>query len=180
MAASHVQGDWKSREGPPSSPECSLNWCLAHLSTSQSGADLQGHGKADPGGCRELEKRFRISQWRALVAIRTQHIKGDKAGIARFRALGGLGPLLDLLKYPACSRKTLDLALSILANCCTELETRVEVRKALKRSHRTMCLANVLTFNLSASIGSQAGRHKYPRWVVIYASVGKITWCNEL
>lgn len=75
-----------------------------------------------------MDKRSRASQWRALVAIRTQHIKGDKAGIARFRTQGGLGPLLDLLKQPECSRKTLDLALSILANCCTELETRIEVR----------------------------------------------------
>lgn len=69
-------------------------------------------------------------QWRALVAIRTQHIKGDKAGIARFRGKGGVKLLLNLLKHPECSRKTLDLALSILANCCTELETRVEVRSS--------------------------------------------------
>lgn len=75
-----------------------------------------------------MDKRSRVSQWRALVAIRTQHIKGDKAGIATFRTQGGLRPLLDLLKHPDCSRKTLDLALSILGNCCTELETRIEVR----------------------------------------------------
>nr|XP_046270960.1 armadillo repeat-containing protein 5 [Scatophagus argus] len=134
MAALPVQGDWKqsrapTREGPPSSPESSLTWCLAHLSKAGSGAEHHGHGKGDSGGGRETDKRCRISQWRALVAIRTQHIKGDKAGIARFRAQGGLRPLLDLLKHPDCSRKTLDLALSILANCCTELETRIEVRK---------------------------------------------------
>ncbi|XP_042361028.1 armadillo repeat-containing protein 5 [Plectropomus leopardus] len=128
MAASPVQGDWKqsrapSREGHPSSPDQSLTWCLAHLSKAGSG------GEHDSGGAREGDKRSRISQWRALVAIRTQHIKGDKAGIARFRTQGGLRPLLDLLKHPECSRKTLDLALSILANCCTELETRIEVRK---------------------------------------------------
>uniref|UniRef100_A0A096M586 Armadillo repeat containing 5 n=1 Tax=Poecilia formosa TaxID=48698 RepID=A0A096M586_POEFO len=70
-----------------------------------------------------------MHQWRALVAIRTQHIKGDKAGIARFRGKGGVKVLLNLLKHPECSRKVLDLALSILANCCTELETRLEVRK---------------------------------------------------
>ncbi|XP_059203958.1 uncharacterized protein armc5 [Centropristis striata] len=134
MAASPVQGDWKqprtpSREGNPLSPESSLTWCLAHLSKPGSGAEHHGHGKADSGGGREIDKRSRVSQWRALVAIRTQHIKGDKAGITRFRTQGGLRPLLDLLKHPECSRKTLDLALSILANCCTELETRVEVRK---------------------------------------------------
>lgn len=76
-----------------------------------------------------MDKRSKAYQWRALVAIRTQHIKGGKAGIARFRGQGGLRPLLSLLKHPECSRKTLDLALSILANCCTELETRMEVRK---------------------------------------------------
>ncbi|KAM9843685.1 armadillo repeat-containing protein 5 [Aulostomus maculatus] len=125
MAASPVPGDWKhsrtpSKEGPPSSPESSLPWCLAHLSKSRT--EQQGLG-------REMDKRSRDSQWRALVTIRTQHIKGDKAGITRFRTQGGLQPLLDLLKLPECTRKTLDLALSILANCCTELETCVEVRK---------------------------------------------------
>ncbi|XP_078017832.1 armadillo repeat-containing protein 5 [Epinephelus lanceolatus] len=134
MAASPVQGDRKqfrapTREGHPSSSEPSLTWCLAHLSKPRSGAEHHGHGKADSGGGREGDKRSRMSQWRALVAIRTQHIKGDKAGIARFRTQGGLRPLLELLKHPECSRKTLDLALSILANCCTELETRIEVRK---------------------------------------------------
>ncbi|XP_054464064.1 uncharacterized protein armc5 [Anoplopoma fimbria] len=134
MAASPVQGEGKqlrahSREGHPSSPESSLTWCLAHLSKPGSGAEHQGHAKTDSGGGREGDKRSRASQWRALVAIRTQHIKGDKAGIARFRTQGGLRPLLDLLKNPECSRKTLDLALSILANCCTELQTRIEVRK---------------------------------------------------
>lgn len=133
MAASPVQGEWKqsrtsSREGHPSSPESSLTWCLAHLSRPGPGAEHNGHGKVDSGGGRDLDKRSRASQWRALVAIRTQHIKGDKAGITRFRTQGGLQPLLDLLKHPDCSRKTLDLALSILANCCTELETRIEVR----------------------------------------------------
>jgi len=129
MAASPVQGDGKrSREGHPSSPESSLTWCLAHLSKPGPGAEPQGHGKADSGGGKEGDKRSRVSQWRALVAIRTQHIKGDKAGIARFRTQGGLRPLLDLLKNPECSRKTLDLALSILANCCTELQTRIQVR----------------------------------------------------
>lgn len=117
------------RDGHPSSPESSLTWCLAHLSECGSGTEQQGHGLKDSGGGKEMDERYRVSQWRALVAIRTQHIKGDKAGITRFRSQGGLRPLLDLLKHPDCSRKTLDLALSILANCCTELETRVEVRQ---------------------------------------------------
>lgn len=125
MATSPAQGDLKqfreaSREGHPLPPETSLTWCLAHLSKPGPGAD-SGSGK-------ELDKRARVSQWRALVAIRTEHIKGDKAGITRFRTQGGLRPLLELLQRPECSRKTLDLALSILANCCTEPETRKEVR----------------------------------------------------
>ncbi|XP_057673503.1 armadillo repeat-containing protein 5 [Corythoichthys intestinalis] len=106
-----------NREGSPSAPESSLTWCLAHLS------------KPPPDSEVELVKRSRFAQWRALVAIRTQHIKGDKAGITRFRTQGGLRPLLDLLGHPGCSRKTLDLTLSILANCCTEQETRIAVRK---------------------------------------------------
>ncbi|XP_071757014.2 armadillo repeat-containing protein 5 [Centroberyx gerrardi] len=136
MAAAPVQGNWKQTRGPApcrdgssSAPESSLTWCLSHLSKPGSAAEDRGNGRADSGGGRELDKRSRAAQWRALVAIRTQHIKGGSAGIARFRGQGGLQPLLDLLRYPDCSRKTLDLALSILANCCTELETRTEVRK---------------------------------------------------
>ncbi|XP_034450091.1 armadillo repeat-containing protein 5 [Hippoglossus hippoglossus] len=136
MAAASVQGEGKqsraaSRDGhasSSSSPESSLSWCLAHLFKPRPGADHAGSGKTDSGGGRETDKRSRTSQWRALVAIRMQHIKGD-AGISRFRTQGGLPPLLDLLKDPDCSRKTLDLALSILANCCTDLKTRIEVRK---------------------------------------------------
>ncbi|XP_054615542.1 armadillo repeat-containing protein 5 [Dunckerocampus dactyliophorus] len=134
MAASTMQVGWKqsrpsSREGSPSSPELSLTWCLAHLSKAAAGVEHPGHGKAESGGGRELDKRSRYSQWRALVGIRMHHIKGDKAGITRFRTRDGLRPLLDLLSHPECSGKTLDLALSILANCCTEFETRIEVRK---------------------------------------------------
>ncbi|XP_034566807.1 armadillo repeat-containing protein 5 [Notolabrus celidotus] len=129
MSVSPVQSDLKQSRGSPSSPESSLTWCLAHLPKPKSGSDLQGHGKSDSGGGKDIEKRSRVTQWRALVAIRTQHIKGDKTGIARFRTQGGLPPLLDLLKDPECSKKTLDLALSILANCCTELQTRIEIRK---------------------------------------------------
>lgn len=141
MAASPVKG---TREGNPPSPETSLTWCLAHLSKPGAAAEHHGHGKADSGGGgRELDRRSRVCQWRALVAVRTQHIKGDKAGIATFRAQGGLRPLLDLLRHPDCSRKTLDLALSILANCCTELETRVEVRKKKTNNNREVSECSV-------------------------------------
>ncbi|KAM4534528.1 armadillo repeat-containing protein 5 [Fundulus diaphanus] len=130
MASSPVKCDGRqprvsSKEGQPASPESSLTWCLAHLHKpgSPGGAEHQS------GSCRDGDKRSKMCQWRALLAIRTQHIKGDKAGIARFRGKGGLRLLLNLLQHPDCSRKTLDLALSILANCCTEPETRLEVRK---------------------------------------------------
>lgn len=119
MASSPSQGDLKRSRGP----ESSLTWCLAHLSKPGPGS-----GPAPGTDCgRELDRKGRLCQWRALLAIRTEHIKGDKAGITRFRSQGGLRPLLELLRRPQCSRKTLDLALSILANCCTEPETREEV-----------------------------------------------------
>uniref|UniRef100_A0A1A8CM59 Armadillo repeat containing 5 n=1 Tax=Nothobranchius kadleci TaxID=1051664 RepID=A0A1A8CM59_NOTKA len=130
MSSSVVKGDWKHsrvhpKEGHQASPESSLTWCLTHLRPESP----RGEQQARPGNSREIDKRAKVSQWRALVAIRTQHIKGDQAGIARFRGHGGLRPLLTLLQHPDSSRKTLDLALSILANCCTEPETRLEVRR---------------------------------------------------
>uniref|UniRef100_A0A671QBB8 Armadillo repeat-containing protein 5-like n=1 Tax=Sinocyclocheilus anshuiensis TaxID=1608454 RepID=A0A671QBB8_9TELE len=94
-------------------PESSLTWCLAQLSKTRT-------------------------LWRALVAIRTQHIKGGGGRIARYQSRGGLPPLLDLLRRPESSRKFLDLALSILANCCTEKQTRLEVRKMLNVSVETV------------------------------------------
>ncbi|XP_024289463.2 armadillo repeat-containing protein 5 isoform X1 [Oncorhynchus tshawytscha] len=127
-------GTWAGnpREVSSASPETSLTWCLSQLSKpGRAAAEDHKPGTAGPdtSGHRQLDKRVKAGQWRALVAIRTQHIKGGSSGIARFRGQGGLRTLLDLLKHPECSRKTLDLALSILANCCTERQTRVEVRK---------------------------------------------------
>ncbi|KAM4597717.1 armadillo repeat-containing protein 5 [Polymixia lowei] len=134
MAALPVQGKQPrgpgpSREVPSPSPESSLTWCLSHLCKPGPPAEVRRNSTTDTGSGRDTDKRSRAAQWRALVAIRMRHIKGGNTGIARFRTQGGLQPLLDLLRQPETSRKTLDLALSILANCCTELETRVEVRK---------------------------------------------------
>lgn len=120
-------------------PESSLTWCLAQLSKTSTLADSPSSGltgadnKPITGGdkARDTDKRLKVGQWRALVAIRTQHIKGGHAMIARYQSRGGLRPLLDLLKRPESSRKFLDLALSILANCCTEKGTRVEVRNMM-------------------------------------------------
>ena len=90
----------------------------------------------DTGGGRETDTKTKARQWRSLVAIRTQHIKGSGSGIIRFRLKGGLKPLLNLIKDPKCSRKTLDLALSILANCCTERETRFVVSSGSQMAGR--------------------------------------------
>ncbi|KAJ7989535.1 hypothetical protein DPEC_G00305550 [Dallia pectoralis] len=137
MASKPVPGSRKNVPGhtiesSSASPESSLTWCLTQLSKpGKATAERQEPGTAGPdsSGPRELDKRVKVGQWRALVAIRTQHIKSGNGGIAKFRGQGGLRLLLDLLKHNECSRKTLDLALSILANCCTERQTRVEVRK---------------------------------------------------
>ncbi|KAA0705723.1 Armadillo repeat-containing protein 5 [Triplophysa tibetana] len=118
----------------PEVPESSLTWCLTQLSKASiltdSGLTEAGNKPINAGEkSRDADKRLRACQWRALVAIRTQHIKGGGSRIGQYRARGGLPPLLDLLRRPESSRKLLDLALSILANCCTERGTRTEVRK---------------------------------------------------
>ncbi|XP_067089460.1 armadillo repeat-containing protein 5 [Osmerus mordax] len=120
------------KEASSSLPESSLTWCLSQLSKPGPATEDQTKvmtGKDTGGGGRETDTKTKARQWRSLVAIRTQHIKGSGSGITRFRLKGGLKPLLNLIKDPKCSRKTLDLALSILANCCTERETRFVVRK---------------------------------------------------
>ncbi|XP_027627490.1 armadillo repeat-containing protein 5 [Tupaia chinensis] len=141
----------------------SLSFCLAQL-TAAAGEGLGG-GKEPATNETPLG--------RALLALRTRHIKAA-GGIERFRARGGLRPLLALLRRAAAAgpapspagpgsapsvvsaasagsapssvpapsavlastpsppvrlRKTLDLALSILANCCTEGACRAEVRR---------------------------------------------------
>ncbi|KAJ0000946.1 hypothetical protein NQD34_005966 [Periophthalmus magnuspinnatus] len=113
--ASVSGGDRKLKPCSSKDPELSLSWCLSKL-------PKKSHCTKD------LDKRAKMAQWRALLAIRTYHIKGHRSSISRFRREGGLELLLELLKQPDCSRKTLDLALSILGNCCTERETlRIEL-----------------------------------------------------
>ncbi|XP_037671044.1 armadillo repeat-containing protein 5 [Choloepus didactylus] len=145
-------------------PTESLSFCLAQL-TAAAGEGLGG------------EKDTATNETplgRALLSLRTRHVKAA-GGIERFRARGGLRPLLGLLRRAAAAgpappqegsgsapstvsstvsaaptptsgsapsaassstssppvrlRKTLDLALSILANCCTEGACRDEVRR---------------------------------------------------
>ncbi|XP_036445710.1 LOW QUALITY PROTEIN: armadillo repeat-containing protein 5 [Colossoma macropomum] len=128
----HPKGTAGTKEASSVPLESSLSWCLAQLTKSNSSSGLTGADNKPISGretSREADKRLKAGQWRALVAIRTQHVKGGRSRIVHYQAKGGLPPLLDILRRPESSRKVLDLALSILANCCTEKETRAEVRK---------------------------------------------------
>ncbi|XP_046721951.1 LOW QUALITY PROTEIN: armadillo repeat-containing protein 5 [Silurus meridionalis] len=109
------------------SPESSLTWCLVQLNKFSPIEDVLPGSESKTS--RDADKRLRAGQWRALVAIRTHHIKGGSVRIGRYQAQGGLPPLLAVLRRPESSRKILDLTLSILANCCTEKDARAEVRK---------------------------------------------------
>lgn len=115
-------------------PESSLSWCLLQLQRTENPTKATAGGGQGKGQERKEDARkARAGLWRALVAIRTQHIKGGISSIIRFRARSGLPLLLKLLQQSACDRKTLDLTLSILANCCTESETRTEVSHPLRK-----------------------------------------------
>ncbi|XP_030825613.1 armadillo repeat-containing protein 5 [Camarhynchus parvulus] len=63
---------------------------------------------------------------RALLALRARHTR-RAGGPARFRERGGLGPLLELVG-PERPRRVLELALSVLGNCCTEPGCRRQTR----------------------------------------------------
>ncbi|XP_053119470.1 armadillo repeat-containing protein 5 [Hemicordylus capensis] len=92
-----------------------------------------GGGGAGPTGSlghclAQLQKGTEPGLGKALLVLRTQHIK-EAGGIAHFRARGGLAPLLGVLAGGPRPRRTLDLALSILGNCCTEGDSRTQVRE---------------------------------------------------
>uniref|UniRef100_A0A3B5MSH6 Armadillo repeat containing 5 n=1 Tax=Xiphophorus couchianus TaxID=32473 RepID=A0A3B5MSH6_9TELE len=175
MASSPVKSDGKlprisPKEGQTLTPESSLTWCLAHL--CEPGSPGRAEHQTVPS--KDTDKRSKMHQWRALVAIRTQHIKGDKAGIARFREKGGLKVLLNLLKHPECSRKVLDLALSILANCCTELETRLEVRSHSEKTvqnRAARALGNLAMDPESSALIHSAGNCKIISLITCYNSL---------
>ena len=61
----------------------------------------------------------------ALVNIRKKFIR-DERGVARFRELNGLDKVLSIIKQ-STSHKHVDIALSILGNCCMEKLTRKKV-----------------------------------------------------
>ncbi|XP_041092691.1 armadillo repeat-containing protein 5 [Polyodon spathula] len=112
----------------------SLTWCLSQLGKAARSEAGGGGGAAAAGGGGGAADPPPppppplSSLTQALVAIRTRHIKA-RGGIARYRARGGLRPLLALIARAQRAKKTLDLSLSILGNCCTEAETRAEVRR---------------------------------------------------
>ncbi|XP_014117762.1 PREDICTED: armadillo repeat-containing protein 5 [Pseudopodoces humilis] len=63
---------------------------------------------------------------RALLALRGRHTR-RAGGPARIRERGGLGPLLELVG-PEKPRRILELALSVIGNCCTERGCRRQAR----------------------------------------------------
>ncbi|MGH0185896.1 UNVERIFIED_CONTAM: hypothetical protein FKN15_019513 [Acipenser sinensis] len=131
MASAKAAGSHSSANPAATAGE-SLTWCLSQLGKAARAEAGGGTGEAavEVGGIRDLkEPPPHSGLTQALVAIRTRHIKAS-GGIARYRARGGLRPLLALIATQRRrARKTLDLSLSILANCCTEGETRAEVRR---------------------------------------------------
>ena len=61
---------------------------------------------------------------KALIQIRTQFLK-EKDGISRLRQRGGLPKLIHILEGD--NEKLIDIALSILGNCCMDQKFRQEV-----------------------------------------------------
>lgn len=75
--------------------------------------------------------------YNALVLVRTHFLK-EKDGVAKLRQHGGLELIIDILRQH--EDRVLDVALSILGNCCLEKETRVKVQ----RLHGIPVLAEIL------------------------------------
>ncbi|KAG8433377.1 hypothetical protein GDO86_017599 [Hymenochirus boettgeri] len=85
---------------------------------------------------------------RALCELRSRHV--SRTGGARaFRESGGLGHLVALFTEPSraaalgTSRRNVDLALSLLANCCMETESRKEVRDHAPRILNSVCVDSI-------------------------------------
>lgn len=62
---------------------------------------------------------------KGLVKLRTDVVK-DHDGIVLFRLAGGVSPMVRFLNKP--HEKILEIALSILGNCCTDEESCKEVK----------------------------------------------------
>ncbi|XP_077995385.1 armadillo repeat-containing protein 5-like [Glandiceps talaboti] len=61
----------------------------------------------------------------SLTKLRSEFIRRSD-GVEKFRKLGGLKPLLDLITKP--NERIVDVSMSILANCCLEEETRKKIK----------------------------------------------------
>lgn len=63
---------------------------------------------------------------KGLVKLRTDVVK-DKDGILLFREAGGVSPMVRFLSKP--HEQILEVALSIMGNCCTDEMSCKEVRR---------------------------------------------------
>lgn len=135
-------------EASSPSTESSLSWCLVQLTKSPP-------SESKPS--KEVDKRLKASQWKALVAIRTHHIKGGSGRIAWYKTQGGVPPLLAILRRPDSSRKVLDLSLSILANCCTDKETRAEVNNLNQSAFLIFTVYKYINISNIYFAGEEAG-----------------------
>ncbi|KAM4608184.1 armadillo repeat-containing protein 5 [Discoglossus pictus] len=102
---------------------------------------------------------------RALSALRSRHVS-RAGGAGLFRRSGGLALLLELLTDPpraavlGASRRNLELALSLLANSCTEPGSRLQVRQlggipALVCILKSVCVDSVWN-RVSRALGNLA------------------------
>ncbi|XP_006811986.1 uncharacterized protein LOC102807296 [Saccoglossus kowalevskii] len=87
-----------------------------------------------------------------LLRIRKEFIRRSD-GVERFRQLGGLKPLLNLVKKP--NDQIVDISLSILANCCLEEETRRQIN-VLKGIPVIVCILKSLKSNSILNRASRA------------------------
>ncbi|XP_063806611.1 armadillo repeat-containing protein 5 [Pseudophryne corroboree] len=106
-----------------------------------------------------------VALGRALSELRSRHVT-RAGGAGLFRRRGGLTLLLELLTVPAravylgSSRRNLELALSLLANSCTESGSRVQVRElggipALVSILQSVCVASIWN-RVSRALGNLA------------------------
>ena len=62
--------------------------------------------------------------YQGLVELRTKYVK-QTDGVARIRQHGGLERVLRVLQ--SANHKNIDVALSVLGNCCMEDRTRTKI-----------------------------------------------------
>ncbi|KAM9305051.1 armadillo repeat-containing protein 5 [Gastrophryne carolinensis] len=120
----------------------SLSWCLSRLQ------------EQDPA-----------AMGRALSELRSRHVS-RAGGAGLFRTRGGVTMLVELLTVPeraaalGTSRRNLELALSLLANSCTEPGSRLQVRQlggipALVTILQSVCVDSIWN-RVSRALGNLA------------------------